>query len=94
MRLGVRRGGERSGVESRLVVPRIWNRNFRSRSPATTGELTGFSTGNYRRGAQAQQVQEVDPRQRRRIIGPASPFHRSAAPTRHRFIGGGVTVSS
>lgn len=79
---------------SRLAGLRIWRRDFRSRAPATTGELQGFSTGNYRRGAQAQPVQAVGPRRRHRIIGTASPFHRSAALARHRFIGGVVTVSS
>ena len=75
MRLVVRWGEERSGR---------WNpspegpalSDFRSRSPATTGELQGFSTGNYRRGAQAQQGQRVGAQSRHRIIGAASPFQR------------------
>lgn len=81
-------------MESRFAGPGFWSRDFRSRSPATTGELQGFSTGNYRRGAQTTQAQWVGPRWRRRIIGAASPLHRPAPRARHSFIGEGVTVSS
>ncbi len=67
---------------------------FRSRSRATTGELQGFSIGNYRREAQGQQAQRFGAQSRHRIIGAASPFHRPAASAashlhrwgRHSFI--------
>jgi len=64
MRLVVRWGEERSGRWNPGPEVRALS-DFRSRSPATTGELQGFSTGDYRKGAQAARSQWVEPRWRR-----------------------------